>query len=329
MTRPITLATGQWADLELKELCKITSSIGFDGLELMTMDHLFNVDRASRDQQYCDSLRQQLQDYHLDCYAVNAALTGQCVGDNWDPRLDHFVPDRYKGKPEEIRRWAIEQMMKTPAACKNFGVDTVCGFLGSPIWSYFHSYPQTNEKMIKEGFRKIKELWTPIFDEFHLHGVRFAFEVHPAEIAFDYWSTKRLFEELEDHPAFFLNFDPSHLLWQGVDPLVFLQDFGHKVIHVHLKDVAITLDGRNGLLGSHLPFGQSRRGWNFRSLGRGDVDFESIVRILNERGYHGPLSIEWEDNGMDRLEGIEEAFRQAQALNFSPSNLDFDAAMKN
>jgi len=329
MTRPITLATGQWGDLPLGELCAVAKHFGINGLELVTNEHMFDVEKAASDRQYCEDLRTMLAGYDLKVYAVSAAIVGQCVGDLYDRRLDGFAPAKYAGKPEEIRKWAIEYMMKVPTACENYGIGIVTGFMGSPIWKFFYSFPPTPDKMVEEGYDEIVKLWTPILDEFERKKIKFALEVHPTEIAFDYYSTRKLFEKLKYHPAFGLNFDPSHLLWQGVNPSVFLQDYIRYVYHVHLKDVGIVKDGRTGMLGSHLPFGSTERGWNFRSLGRGNVNFEEIIRILNEHHYNGPLSIEWEDNGMDRMTGLDEAVRFARSLNYCSSDLKFDATMKN
>ena len=96
-----------------------------------------------------------------------------------------------------------------------------------------------------------------------------------------------------------------------------------------MKDAAVTLDGRSGLLGSHIDFGDLRRGWNFRSLGHGDVDFESIIRELNAMGYTGPLSVEWEDSGMERVHGGTEAAAFVRDCDFSPSDVKFDDAISN
>ena len=95
-----------------------------------------------------------------------------------------------------------------------------------------------------------------------------------------------------------------------------------------MKDASVTLDGLTGILGSHIEFGSPKRGWNFRSLGRGDVDFEAIIRELNDIGYDGPLSVEWEDSGMERIAGGTESAQFAKYVNISPSMGAFDAAMK-
>jgi len=182
--------------------------------------------------------------------------------------------------------------------------------------------------MIEDAYAEIVRRWTPILDVFDECGVRFALEVHPTEIAFDYYSAARLLEAFGRRPTLGFNFDPSHLLWQGVRPELFLRDFADRIYHVHMKDVAVRPDGRAGILGSHLPFGDLRRGWNFVSLGRGDVDFDAIVRELNAAGYSLPLSVEWEDAGMDREHGARESLAYVRSIDFQPSGLAFDAAMK-
>jgi sugar phosphate isomerase/epimerase len=95
-----------------------------------------------------------------------------------------------------------------------------------------------------------------------------------------------------------------------------------------MKDALIRRNGRNGVLGSHLPFGDPRRGWDFCSLGRGSVDFEEIIRALNDIGYTGPLSVEWEDSGMDREHGAKEACAFVRKLDFPAAGRAFDSAFE-
>ncbi|MCI8862527.1 MAG: TIM barrel protein [Lachnospiraceae bacterium] len=157
---------------------------------------------------------------------------------------------------------------------------------------------------------------------------KFALEVHPTEIAFDYYSTERLLQTFNRRPVLGLNYDPSHLVWQGVNELIFLRDFSDRIYHVHMKDVKLIKDEKAGVLGSHIEFGDTRRGWNFVSAGHGDVDFDGIIRELNQMDYQGPLSVEWEDSGMEREIGAAEACDYVKKMNFSPSKTAFDAALK-
>ena len=327
MARPVTLFTGQWADLSFEKICEKASGWGYEGLEIACWGDHMEVGKAA-DPAYIEGKKKILKKYGLGCWALGAHLSGQVVGDKYDPRTDAFAPAELAGKPEEIRAWGVEEMKRTARAAAAMGCYVVSGFLGSPIWKYFYSFPPTTEEMIEAGYQRILELWSPIFDEFDAVGVKFALEVHPTEIAYDFYTTQKLFEVFDRRPTLGLNFDPSHLVWQGVDPALFIREFADRVYHVHMKDAAVTLDGKAGILGSHLPFGDVRRGWNFRSLGHGDVDFEAIIRELNAVGYGGPLSVEWEDNGMEREFGAEESAQFVKKMNFSPSDVAFDGDMK-
>ena len=327
MARPVTIFTGQWADLGLEEMCRTAKDMGYEGLEIASWGQI-DLQKAAEDPEYVKNLKGTLEKYGLGCWAIGAHLPGQCVGDVWDPRLDGFAPAELAGKPDEIRAWGIQQLKYAAMAAKAMGVKVVTGFMGSPIWKMWYSFPQTTEEMVEAGFQQIKGLWTPIFDVFDKCGVKFALEVHPTEIAFDYYSTRKLLEVFEYRETLGINFDPSHLIWQGMDPAMFLYDFADRVYHVHIKDAAVNLNGRNGILGSHITFGDPRRGWNFVSPGHGDVDFDKIIRILNVKGYDGPLSVEWEDSGMDRIFGGTEACAFTKKINFSPSAIAFDDALK-
>lgn len=328
MGRNVTIFTGQWADLSLRELAEKMSKIGYDGLEIACWGDHLDVKKAVEDSSYLEERREILDKYGLEVWAIGNHLAGQCVGARYDPRLDNFAPEKYAGKPEEIRKWAVEEMKLTAEAANKLGVEVVTGFTGSPIWKFFYSFPQTTEKMVEEGFEKIIDLWNPILDVFAESGVKFALEVHPTEIAFDFYTTQRLLEKFDWRPEFGINFDPSHLIWQGMTPHLFLREFSKRIYHVHMKDAAVTLNGRESIIASHLPFGDRRRGWDFRSLGHGDIDFDEIIRELNAMNYTGPLSVEWEDSGMDRIYGAKEALDFVRNVDFKPSNLAFDGSME-
>ena len=324
--RIVTLASGQFGDLSLEELAPLARKMGYDGLELATHAH-FDVHKAVDDPSYIPHVWKVLRDNGLECRAISAHLVGQCVCDVYDERLDNFAPAELRGKPAEIREWAVEEMKLTAKAASLFGVKVVNGFTGSPIWARWYSYPQTTEEMIENGFDEVYRLWTPIFDVFDQYGLKFALEVHPTEIAFDYYTTERLLKKFDYRPTLGLNFDPSHLVWQGVDECGFIRDFKDRIYHVHMKDVKMFRNDRAGILGSFLTFGDTRRAWNFVSVGHGDVDFDGIIRELNAAGYDGPLSVEWEDSGMDRITGATESLEYVKKINFSPSDIAFDSAL--
>jgi len=289
-------------------------------------DHL-DVFRAAEDKAYCKKQRSILEKHNLQLFAISNHLAGQLVCDlNNDSRSDAFAPAECAGNAEKKRAWAVEAMKKTAHAARNMGVRVVNGFTGSSIWHLLYSFPPVSDAMIEEGFRYFAKMWNPILEEFDKCGVKFALEVHPTEIAFDIYTAKRALEAVGNRETFGFNFDPSHLHWQMVNPVFFLKEFSSRIYHVHMKDAALQLDGRSGILGSHLNFGDPRRGWDFRSLGHGGVNFEEIIRTLNQIGYQGPLSVEWEDSGMDRMHGAKEACEFVKKIDFTPSKIAFDAA---
>ena len=331
MARPVTIFTGPWADLPMEEMCRTAKEMGYEGLEIASWGQI-DVEKAAEDLNYVKELKGRLEEYGLGCWAIGMHLPGQCVGDaeTWayDPRLDNFAPSALAGKPEEIRAWGIKPMECAAKAARNMGVQVVTFFMGSPIWKMWYSFPQTSQEQVDAGYQRIKELWSPIMDVYDQCGVKLALEVHPTEIAFDYYSTQKLLATFDRRPTLGINFDPSHLVWQGMDPCLFLRDFADRIYHVHMKDVKVRLDGRAGILGSHIEFGDLRRGWNFVSLGHGDVDFDGIIRELNAMGYQGPLSVEWEDSGMERMFGAKEAYAFTRRTDFAPSDVAFDSALK-
>ncbi|QDU99184.1 sugar phosphate isomerase/epimerase family protein [Lignipirellula cremea] len=328
MARLVTLFTGQWADLGIEEMARKTKEFGYDGIELACWGDHFEVDKALADDNYCAERRELLERHELRCEAISNHLVGQAVLDNIDARHQAILSPAIwgDGDPAGVNQRAAEEMKNTARAAQRMGVEVVNGFTGSSIWHLIYDFPPTPASMIDAGFELLAERWNPILDVFGECGVKFALEVHPTEIAFDLYTAERALEALDHREEFGFNFDPSHLLWQGVDPVEFLRAFPDRIYHVHIKDAIATLNGRSGILASHLPWGDHRRGWDFRSPGRGGVNFEEIIRTLNQIDYQGPLSVEWEDIGMDRDHGAEEACSFVREIDFAPSGRRFDAA---
>jgi len=330
MARPITLFTGQWADLPFEEVARLAGEWGYDGLEIACWGDHFDPWAAVEDESYIAGRREILEKHGLAVHAISNHLTGQAVCDDpIDERHHGILPARVwgDGEPEGVRRRAAEAMQVTARAAAELGVDTVVGFTGSKIWKTVAMFPPVPQSMVDEGYQDFADRWNPILDVFDEVGVRFAHEVHPSEIAYDYWTTVAALEAIGHRPAFGLNWDPSHFVWQDLDPVGFLWDFRDRIYHVDCKDVKRqTGNGRNGRLGSHLAWADPRRGWDFVSTGHGDVPWEASFRMLNHIGYRGPISVEWEDAGMDRLVGAPEALAFVRRLAFDPPAAAFDAA---
>jgi sugar phosphate isomerase/epimerase len=327
MARKVTLFTGQWADLPLTRLCEMAADFGYDGLELACWGDHFEVDKAAVSKKYCDEKRALLARHGLGVWAISHHLAGQLVCDpNNDHRSDMFAPKATHGKPEAKRKWAVETMKKAAVAAKNLGVGVVNGFTGSPIWHMLYAFPPVTQADVKQGFDFFVRMWKPILDVFKANGIKFALEVHPTEIAFDIATAQRALKVLKNHACFGFNFDPSHLGYQGVDYVKFIRTFGPRIFHAHMKDAWWGHgDGTVGVFGGHTDFADPRRFWDFRSLGHGDIRFEDIIVALNDVGYRGPLSVEWEDSRMNREHGAREACAFVKKVDFEPSAVAFDA----
>lgn len=329
MGRPVTLFTGQWADLPLAELAPKAKEMGFDGLELACWGDHFDVVKGASDKSYCQAQRKILEDNGLQLFAISNHLVGQAICDRIDERHKAILPPHVwgDGDAEGVRSRAAEEIKTTARAAANLGLPVVNGFTGSSIWHLLYSFPPVSPESIEAGFEDFADRWNPILDVFDEVGVKFALEVHPTEIAFDIVSAERALAALGHREAFGFNYDPSHLGYQGVDYVQFIYEFSDRIYHVHMKDVYWAKKPMQaGIFGGHTNFGDHRRAWNFRSLGHGSIEFEEIIRALNDIKYDGPLSIEWEDSGMDRFHGGREAAAFTKNIDFKPSELAFDSA---
>jgi len=343
MPRPVTLFTGQWADLPLVDLAPLAKKMGYDGLELACWGDHFNVDLAARSKKYCAERWQILGDNGLTAFAISSHLVGQAVCDLIDARHQSILPPDVwgDGKPEGVRKRAARKLALAAKACRNF-IDAkprrksredfpaaVNGFTGSSIWHSIYAFPPTSQEYWENGFADFGRRFGPILDAFEKQNVNFALEVHPTEIAFDIASSQRALTAVGNHRRFGFNYDPSHLGYQGVDYVKFIRTFGDRIFHAHMKDVWWGHgDGTVGVFGGHTDFGDARRFWDFRSLGHGDIKFEDIIVELNDVGYRGPLSVEWEDIRMDRVHGGTEAASFVRQVDFASSGVAFDAAFE-
>jgi sugar phosphate isomerase/epimerase len=329
MGKTFTLFTGQWADLTLEEVASYAAEWGYDGLEIAVSGEHLDAWRWDEDG-YVEERLAVLEKHGLGVWAISNHLTGQAVCDDpIDFRHRPLLRERVwgDGDPEGVRRRAAEEMALTARLARKMGVDTVVGFTGSSVWPYVAMFPPVPGDRIAAGYQDFADRWNPVMDVFDECGVRFALEVHPGEMAYDYWTTARTLEAIGHREAFGLNWDPSHMVWQGLDTVAFISDFADRIYHVDCKDTRMRMGGgRNGILSSHLPWGDQHRGWDFVSAGRGDVPWEDAFRALAAIGYDGPISVEWEDAGMDRLQGAKEALDFLRRFDYDPPAASFDAA---
>jgi sugar phosphate isomerase/epimerase len=344
MSRPVTLFTGQWADIPAEELLPKVKAMGFDGVELACWGDHFDVQKALNEPGYVEGRWELLKKHDLACYAISAHLVGQAICDPIDERHQCILPPHVwgDGEPEGVRQRAAQEMIDTAKACRKFldagkeymatkpagsGKAVVNGFTGSSIWGALYAFPPTSQAYLQKGFDDFGTRFKPILDAFEKEDVYFALEVHPTEIAFDIASAQRAVEAVKGHKRFGFNYDPSHLGYQGVDYVKFIYLLGERIHHAHMKDAWWGHGtGEVGVFGGHTDFCDARRYWDFRSVGRGDINFEEVIVALNDTAYSGPLSIEWEDGRMDRFHGAAESCAFVKGLDFPRNQVAFDAA---
>jgi len=315
--------------------------LGYDGVELACWGDHFDVDAAAKSKKYVNDKWALLKDHGLTCYAISSHLVGQAICDNIDERHQAILPPDVwgDGKPEGVRKRAAKKMITAGKAARKFFdakpgrknrddfPAVVNGFTGSSIWHSLYAFPPTSQEYWDKGFADFGQRFGPILEAFDQLNVNFGLEVHPTEIAFDIASSQQAIAAVKGHKRFGFNYDPSHLGYQGVDYVKFIRTFADRIYHVHMKDVWWGHgDGSVGVFGGHVGFGDARRYWDFRSLGHGDIKFEDIIVALNDIGYAGPLSVEWEDIRMDRVHGGTEAAAFVRQVDFPSSSLAFDAA---
>lgn len=144
MTAPVTLFTGQWADLPLAQLAPLAREMGYDGLELACWGDHFNVRDALRDPGYIQRIKDLLASHGLRCYAISNHLVGQAVCDPIDERHKAILPEHVwgDGDPEGVRQRAAQEIMDTARAAQKLGVSVVNGFTGSSIWHSIYAFPR-------------------------------------------------------------------------------------------------------------------------------------------------------------------------------------------
>jgi sugar phosphate isomerase/epimerase len=321
MARPVLLFSGPWTDLPMEELAARAADWGYQGLELACWGDHLEVQRALSETDYCAARLDLLARHDLQVTVLGNHRVGHAVSSPIDDRLQPLLPDYVwgDGQPDGVQQRAAEEMMATIRVAQKMGAGLVGGFTGSPLWSHVIGWPSPTTLTIADGLKTFARQWNPILDVCREAGVRFACEVHPGQIAFDLYSAEMTLDALHGREEFGFLFDPAHLHWQGVDPVEFLLRFSDRIFHVHARDVALTLNGRSGVLNSYLSVGDPRRGWDYRSPGHGGIDWEGVIRALNYIGYDGALSVDWKDGGMSRDYGAEDACQFIKRLDFEGS----------
>lgn len=216
-----------------------------------------------------------------------------------------YYPNPLDADPEH-RAAVVDHLKKVIRAAPQIGLSIVNTFIG-----------RDPHKSVEENWAHVCEVWPPILDEAERAGVRIGIENCPMLFSKDEWPGgknlavspkiwRKLFEEFAGRPIG-LNFDPSHLIWQQIDCVRCIREFGEHFVHVHAKDTRIDCDklyevGINGF------------GWHTAKIpGLGDVNWSSFFSALTDAGYAGPICIEVEDRAYEgSLEDRKRALRQSK-----------------
>lgn len=283
-------------ELSLEEVLSFASQVGFASVELMCWPRgaatrryagVTHVDVADLSDDAADRIREQ-------CNQYGVSISG--LG---------YYPNPLDPDPES-REVVVQHLKSVIAAAPRLGVSVVNTFIG-------RNWHQT----IDENWPLMKQVWTGLVDEARKHQVRIGIENCPMLFSKDEWPGgknlavspavwRRLFAEFSDE-TLGLNFDPSHLIFQQIDYVRAIREFGSRFHHVHAKDTRIDPDKLYNV-------GNLGLGWHTPKLsGLGDVNWSAFFAALSDIGYTGDVSIEVEDRAYEgSLENRQRALRQSK-----------------
>jgi sugar phosphate isomerase/epimerase len=219
---------------------------------------------------------------------------------------------------KEVREKFIQTSRRTILLAEKLGVQTVVDFSGCPgdsetakfpNWVTCPWPPDFTELLKWQWEAKALPFWVDHAKFARDHGVRIAIEMHPGFLVYSPENMLRLRDAGGENIG--CNFDPSHLFWQGIDPLAAVRQLGKAVFHVHAKDTMLWQDNinRTGVLDTKAYTDELNRAWIFRTVGYGHGAewWNNLVSTLRMVGYDDALSIEHEDSMMSIEEGLTKA----------------------
>ncbi len=295
--------TALFSDQPLEKALEYVKNAGLDAIELGAGNYPGKAhcdpDILLNDDNELDKFKKLIEDHGL----IISALS--CHGNPVHPN-------------EEIAQQSLEEQHKTILLAERLGVDVVNTFSGCPGGSDSDKYPNWVtcpwpphflEILEWQWEQKVIPFWKAENDFAKEHGVKMALEMHPGFVVYNTESMLKLREAAGDHIG--ANFDPSHLFWQGIDPIASIRKLGEAIFHVHAKDTKVCPFNTsvNGVLDTKHYGDELNRSWIFRTIGYGhDYSFwKDFVSNLRMVGYDGVLSIEHEDSLMSANEGLMKA----------------------
>jgi sugar phosphate isomerase/epimerase len=292
----------------LEGLCRWAAELGYTCVQIPGWDaDLINLKRAAESKDYCDDYLGKIRSWGLvhGVSEIATHLQGQltAVHPAYVRNFSGFAPENLRKNPEKWRQWAVDQLKLALKASHNMGLKTVPSFSGSFLWPYIYPWPQLDQNMTTAAFRKLGEIWQPVFDYGGELGVSIAFELHPGEDLHSGATFERFLTTVKGHAMAKINLDVSHFILMALDYLKFIRLYADRIAAFHAKDAELVPNGREGVY-SFASWAESAR--RFRSLGDGQVDFKAVKHLFDELGINVPWVLEWEDCFKKKEQGARE-----------------------
>ncbi|MEM2925866.1 MAG: sugar phosphate isomerase/epimerase [Candidatus Bathyarchaeia archaeon] len=307
----IGLFTVLYNDQPLDQVLDHLSKLGYQAVEIATWKGSTHIDLDAILKGGASAYRRNIEGRGFIISSLSTHLDGQLV---LGP-LDESTDDWFKGSPDEKVRYGTERVKKAIEAATALEVPVINSFTGCPNWGKWYIFPPANERIWEGYWSLYRERWLPILDYAKDHDIKIAFETHPQEMNYNLETAKRLIEVSENHPSVGFNYDPSHFLWQQMDPTAFIYELGKRIFHMHAKDVECLpySTSRTGALvtGS---WSRGARAVRFRTVGWGQVPWKPVITALLEVGYNYVASVEHEDPTMSRASGVAQAIQFLKPL---------------
>ncbi len=291
----------------LESICAWAKDLGFEGIQLPTLDKRFiDLQLAAESQTYADELTGKINAAGLVITELSTHLQGQLVAVNpvYDKLFDGFAPEAVRGNPVARQQWAVQQLTYAAKASRRLGLKAHATFSGALLWPMVYPWPQRPAGLVEEGFAELGRRWLPILDEFENEGVDLCYEIHAGEDLHDGISYEMFLTEVNDHPRACLLYDPSHFVLQCLDYLAYIDIYHERIKMFHVKDAEFNPTGRQGVYGGYQSW--LNRAGRFRSLGDGQVDFNAVFSKMAQYDFPGWAVLEWECALKNQEDGARE-----------------------
>ena len=276
-------------------MARWAASRGFKGIQIPSWDgRLFDLQRAAESQDYCDEVLGLVGQLGLEVTELSTHLQGQLVATHpaYDTAFADFAPAELSQDAKGRQAWAVQQLLWAARASQRMGLTAHASFSGALAWPFFYPWPQRPAGLIDEAFRELGRRWLPILNAFDEAGVDVCYELHPGEDLHDGATFERFLSAVGEHKRANILYDPSHMILQQMDYLGFLDVYHERVRAFHVKDAEYRPSARSGVYGGYQDW--IDRPGRFRSLGDGQIDFNSIFSKMAQYDYPGWAVLEWE-----------------------------------